>query len=90
MKSFRTSKFKELFGRLPVEAQRLATKAYGQWKSDPNYPGVNFKPYKGVKGDRRVYEAYIGDHYRAFCYFQENEFVWFWIGSHEDANKLRV
>jgi hypothetical protein len=30
----------------------------------------------------------IGDHYRALADFDGEIFIWTWIGSHEDYNKL--
>ena len=58
---------------------------YEYWLKNIRHPATRFKPFYG-----RMYSARVGDHYRAVGYFSApNEFIWIWIGSHEDYNKFR-
>ena len=76
--------FWRLFYELPREIQRLAYKNYLLWQNDPRHPSLRFKPI----GSGR-WSAGVGDHYRAVARFVENDtFLWTWIGTHEDYNKL--
>ena len=54
------------------------------WLDDPFYPSLHFKK---LKGD--LWSVRIGNHYRATGYFLSSDtFVWIWIGTHEEYNKL--
>ena len=86
MKSKRTRAFRDLYDALPPAIQRQADKAYRQFADDPNYAGLNFKP---VGGDPVWYSVRIGIGYRAVCVRADDEsYVWFWIGTHADYDKL--
>jgi hypothetical protein len=67
---------------LPVEAQDLAIEKYELFRQDPHHPSLGFQ----AKG--RVWTVDIGRSYRAIAIKTENELSWFWIGSHEDYNKV--
>ena len=81
-RSFATSGFWKLFRELPVEVQDLAIEKYELFKQDPHHPSLGFQ----AKG--RVWTVDIGRSYRAIAIKTENELSWFWIGSHEDYNKV--
>ena len=76
--------FWRAFHELPHPIQKLAQKNYELWQSNPQHPSLRFKPFKPPYWSVRV-----GQHYRAIGYFSDNStFIWTWIGSHEDYNKL--
>jgi hypothetical protein len=76
--------FWQSYQALPEQIQRLAHKNYLLWCKNPQHPSLRFKPLKGAQWPVRV-----GDHYRAVGYFSDDStFVWTWIGTHEDYNKL--
>jgi len=84
VKSRTSRKFWKLFHDLPIDIQRLAHKNYLLWKGNPRHQSLRFKPIKFGQWSVRV-----GDHYRAVGHFEAKEmFVWTWIGTHEDYNKL--
>ena len=84
LKSQTTAGFWKCYGSLPSAVQALADRAYATWSRDPRHPALRFKPFKGNQWSVRV-----GDHYRAVGRFVAGDtFVWTWIGSHEDYNKL--
>jgi hypothetical protein len=80
-----TEEFWSAYRRLPVEVRRLALKNYRLWREDSRHPSLQFK-----KVGKRVWSARVGDHFRAVAAPVEGGFVWFWIGSHADYDKLIV
>jgi len=84
MKSKVDPAFWRRFNGLPLQAQQLARNAFALWLKDPFYSSLRFKK---LKGD--LWSVRIGDHYRATCCFLTSDtFVWNWIGTHEEYNKL--
>ena len=80
-----TERFRKAFAILPKKVQHQAKDAYKQFKQDPFYPSLNFKR---VHSTRPVYSVRISIEYRAVGIQDENEMIWFWIGSHDDYMKL--
>lgn len=59
--------------------------------ADPKYllfEREPFHPSLGLKQKGEVWTVDIGRSYRAIAYRNGNDFHWFWIGSHEEYNKL--
>ena len=76
--------FWKRYADLPVEVQLLAGKNHRLWVANPWHPSLQFKPFKN-----RNWSVRVGAHYRAVGYFHgANTFVWTWIGTHEEYNKL--
>jgi hypothetical protein len=87
MKSWRTRQFNKLYAALPGEVQRQADEAYSMWKHDPHHPGLHFKKIDSI--GPTVYSIRISARYRAIGNYEPNgDFLWQWIGSHEDYNTL--
>jgi mRNA-degrading endonuclease RelE of RelBE toxin-antitoxin system len=85
MKSSTTRQFHKSFQKLPAQVQRRARNAYRLFLQNPYHPSLRFKQ---VHPTRPIYSARVGQGYRALGQKEENEVIWFWIGSHEDYNKL--
>jgi mRNA-degrading endonuclease RelE of RelBE toxin-antitoxin system len=85
MKSRRTRRFREALAKLPDSIRRQASDAYRQFQTDPYYPGLQFKKVHTV---RPVYSARINDDYRVLGQMRSNGIVWFWIGKHEEYERL--
>ena len=83
MKSKTTPEFWKRYDALPDEIQKLARKNFALWKLNPRHPSLRFRPHGTGK-----WAARIGDHYRAIAYFDGETFIWTWIGTHEQYNKL--
>jgi hypothetical protein len=75
--------FWEAYYRLPEAVRALARKNYRLWQGDPFHPSLNFKKVSGENWSVR-----IGAHYRATGKFVEHAFLWEWIGTHEEYNRL--
>jgi len=85
MISHTTERFRKLYENLPEQIREQARQAYSQFKSDPYYSGLRFKR---VHSSRPIYSVRITKDYRAVGVQQNNEIIWFWIGSHSDYDKL--
>jgi hypothetical protein len=85
MKSNTYPPFWKLFCQLPREVQVRASKAYQLWQQDPDVPGLQFK----CVGQRQpVYSVRIGDYYRALGLRHGDTVTWFWIGNHDEYERL--
>jgi hypothetical protein len=82
LKHHASSAFWTSYGQLPVEIQRLADKNFELLKIDPSQPSLQFKKVG------KVWSARIGISYRALAVPVPEGFLWFWIGSHAEYDKL--
>lgn len=88
-RSLKTSSFNKAFDNLPKDIQELAIKNFVSWKKDHN--SIKMKPLGS--SDSEVWSAEVNFRYRALGVKgldkdHKSTYVWFWIGSHEDYNKL--
>ena len=81
-KHFTSSHFWERYDRLPKEIRELADKSFQLLKADPRHPSLHFK-----KVDK-VWSVRVGRSHRALAMQRAEGLVWFWIGSHEEYDKL--
>jgi len=82
--SHTTEHFRKSFARLPEKVRKQAKQAYSRFKKDPYYPALHFKR---VHSTRPIYSVRISIDYRALGILQDNEIIWFWIGSHTEYDK---
>jgi hypothetical protein len=85
MKSRRSKAFRKMFEALPETVQRQANTAYKRFKENPTHPGLNLEQV-GAKGP--VFSIRVGIHYRALAIRRPDHWLWFWIGPHDDYDKL--
>ena len=87
MNSITTADFWDKFFRLPPSIQARAIIAYRKWRRNPQQRGLFLKQIK--RGPPPVYSVRIGRGWRALGYrTDENAIVWFWIGSHDEYDRL--
>lgn len=89
MKSYRTKSFRDAFDNLSEDRKKKATEVFQKWKENPTSINGNFC----VSMNRRdVFVARIGLNDRAIAIKDninnEDVYMWSWIGSHEDYNKI--
>lgn len=82
MRHLATARFWRLYEELPAAVQRLADKSFELLKADPRHPAVRFKKIGPL------WSARVGAHYRALATEDEDAYLWFWIGSHADYDRL--
>ncbi len=74
--------FRELYDALPTEVQRQADKAYSLFAANPSHPSLNLKKVGPL------WSARVSLEYRVLGYQQDYEFFWFWIGAHDEYDKI--
>ncbi|MSR78414.1 MAG: hypothetical protein EXS63_09385 [Candidatus Omnitrophica bacterium] len=84
MKSHTTQSFRRAFSQLTAPIQKQAKVAYKSFQKDPYHPGLHFKRIHSV---RPIYSVRISKDYRAVCIQSNDEFIWYWIGSHADYDR---
>jgi len=55
------------------------------WKQNPSHPGVRFKR---VNDNAPIYSARIGLDFRALGILKGQTVIWYWIGEHDDYERL--
>ncbi len=85
MTSKRTKEFRELLSCLPADVQRQAIESYKLFRDDPSHPSLRFKK---VHATQPIYSARVSRDYRSLAYLDGDWVIWFWIGPHDDYDKL--
>jgi hypothetical protein len=65
-----------------VEIRSLAKKNFQLLKADHSHPSLQFKKVG------KVWSARVGSNYRAVATQIEGGFLWVWIGTHAEYDKL--
>lgn len=82
MNSRTTRSFREAFKLLPDDVKVRAREAYYLWRENPDLPGLRFKRVGNEVSVR------IGRHYRALGLLEGDTVYWFWIGKHDEYERL--
>jgi hypothetical protein len=82
MRSHASSRFWRLYVQLPPEIQRLAEKNFRLWLANHWHSSLHFKKVKDH------WFARVGDNYRVVGIEAEGAVTWFWIGSHDEYERL--
>ncbi|MBI3959612.1 MAG: hypothetical protein HY328_12455 [Chloroflexi bacterium] len=77
-----TPQFWGRFDRLPVAVQNLARKNFDLLKQNPAHPSLHFKRV----GD--FWSARVGLNHRVLAVEDGNDFIWVWIGDHDEYDRL--
>lgn len=85
MNSVASARFWKLYEALPEEIRRRADRAYELWQINPQASGLFFKR---VGKQHPVFSVRIGRGYRALGLLEGDTMVWFWIGHHDDYERL--
>lgn len=82
MKHLADDDFWKAYYALPVKVRNGADKAYKLLKLDPRHPSLHFKKI----GHR--WSARVGIHHRALAIEVEDGLLWYWIGPHDEYERL--
>ena len=88
MRSKAKRAFWDMFTELPEEVQRDARAAYRLFCENPAHTSLNFE---AVNTKRTAWSVRVNSQYRVVGARRKSEwnlFVWFWIGPHNDYEKL--
>ncbi len=82
MKHWVSSEFWDLYEKLPINVRTLADKNYALLIEDPKHPSLHFKSVG------KFWSVRVGIRYRALAVEIDDGFLWFWIGSHSQYDRL--
>jgi hypothetical protein len=77
-----TRRFWRCYEALPTETQRAADQSFALLERDPRHPSLHFK--KAGK----LWSARVGIHHRALAVPDPTGFLWVWIGTHAEYDRL--
>lgn len=83
MKSSALPEFWACFNRLPPQVQKIARKNFALWQQDPTLKSLGFKR---IKDD--LWSVRAGSGFRALATFDGGGYLWFWIGAHDEYERL--
>jgi hypothetical protein len=79
----RTSgRFWNLFANLPESVQTVARKNFQLLKDDPSHPSLHFKKVG------KLWSVRAGINHRALAVQEGADFIWLWIGPHDEYRRL--
>lgn len=82
MNHFASHDFWRVYHNLPKEVQRLADKNFELLKAEPSHPSLHLKKVGHFRSAR------VGLHYRALAVEVAQGLLWFWIGTHEEYDRI--
>jgi hypothetical protein len=82
MKSLTTSDFWAAYRKLPRDIKERVRAAYRLWKRNPRHPSLRFKKIG------QLWSIRICAGYRALAIQDGDAYVWFWIGDHDDYERM--
>ena len=77
-----TPQFWDRFDKLPQSVQELARKSFELLKQNPQHPSLHFKKVG------RYWSARVGLNYRALAVEDAEDYIWVWIGNHDEYDRL--
>lgn len=77
-----TARFWTLFARLPEAVQVVARKNFDLLKDNPSHPSLHFKKVG------KLWSVRAGINYRALAVEDSEDFIWVWIGPHDEYRRL--
>ena len=83
MKSSALPSFWACLAGLPPAVQQTARKNFALWQKEPTLKSLNFKK---IKDD--LWSVRAGSGFRALATFEDGGYVWFWIGPHDEYERL--
>lgn len=80
--SHASGEFWDSYLALPERIRRQADKAYERFSSNPSHPSLCLKRVGPF------WSARVSLEYRVLAYREGNEFFWFWIGPHDEYDRI--
>ena len=77
-----TLRFWQSFDQLMPAVQKLAKKNFELLRENPRHPSLHFKKVGGF------WSARVGADYRALAVEEDSDFIWVWIGTHKEYDRL--
>ena len=78
----RTSRFRRYLQQYPESVQRIARQNFNLLKTNPRHPSLHFKKVG------KYWSARVGEDHRVLAVKDGNDFIWVWIGKHDEYERL--
>lgn len=75
-------RFWKCFENLPDPVQKISKKNFGLLKVNPSHPSLHFKKIG------TFWYVRAGLNYRSLAVEDGNEYIWVWIGSHDEYARM--
>lgn len=77
-----TPRFWSCYNALPEEVRDIADKGFQLLKENPRHPSLHFKKVGAF------WSARLGLYYRALAVEDGPDFIWVWMGTHDEYDRL--
>ncbi|MEA2017378.1 MAG: hypothetical protein U9N59_02925 [Campylobacterota bacterium] len=77
--------WKKLYKNIPKDIKELSKKQYKLFKENPYHSSLHFKR---VHSSKAIFSARINLNFRTLGVLHENTIIWFWIGSHDEYERI--
>jgi len=77
-----TSYFWKCFKNIPEPVQKISKKNFELLKTNPLHPSLHFKKVGNFWSTR------VGMTHRALAVEDGNDFIWVWIGTHDEYERM--
>lgn len=84
MTSRGTTEFWRLYHQLPAQIRTAAQNAFKKFSENPAHPSLRLER---LKFDDRAWSVRVTRNYRAVARRYGDDWLWFWIGSHEEFDQ---
>jgi hypothetical protein len=78
-----TARFWKCFEKLPIHIQNMVDENFELPKNDSKHPSLHFK-----KVGKKLWSVRIGLNYHALAFEDDESFIWVWIGTHYEYNRM--
>jgi hypothetical protein len=79
-----TEDFWKLYHGLPQQVRNAAQKAFQKFLENPAHPSLQLER---LKFDNRAWFVRVTRNFRAVARRYDDDWLWFWIGSHEEFDR---
>jgi len=80
-----TKDFWKFYERLPDQIKKKAKDAFKRFQEDPYHPSLHFKR---IHSSKPIFSVRVTKDYRVIGVTKGEIIIWFWIGSHNDYEKI--
>ena len=83
MKNFTSPRFWRHYNALPPKIREVADKNFQLFKTSPQHPSLRFERKKP-----KLWSVRVGGGHRALARQLDDNLIWFWIGPHDEYERL--
>ncbi len=77
-----TARFWKCFENLPEPVKKISKKNFDLLKINPSHPALRFKKVG------KFWSVQAGTNHRALAVEDGNDFIWVWIGTHDEYERM--